>query len=108
MGLPYKTKQQYVSLKDEEEDYDEEIEMIANPSHFKLKSSKAPRYHNGDSTSNNAFDDADDEGDDDYESLNDEAYNKETYNLGSNFTRTGEVTIENPQLSGNPSITKFH
>jgi hypothetical protein len=80
--------------------------MVANPSLFKLKDSRVPHFHHGDYTSN-AFDDADDEAED-YESINDDCSNGEISPVALNLTKTGEVTIENPPASNNPSLSKFH
>ena len=67
--------------------------MVANPNHFKLKDSRVPHFNRGDYISN-ALDDADDEADY-YETINDDCCNGDISPVGK-FTKTGEVTIENP------------
>ena len=78
--------------------------MVANPSHFRLKASRVPNFHRGDYTSN-APEEADDE-EDEFESINDDG--SDISPEAGAFTKTGEVTIENPPSVGNPSLAKFH
>ena len=74
--------------------------MVANPSHFRLKDSRVPHFSKGDYVSNAL----DDEGED-FESINDECSPGDISPV-EKFTKTGEVTIENPHT--NPSLAKFH
>jgi hypothetical protein len=78
--------------------------MVPNPSHFRLKASRVPNFHRGDYTSN-APEEADDE-EDEFESINDDE--GDISPVAGAFTKTGEVTIENPASVGNPSLAKFH
>ncbi len=83
----------YVTLDEDDSKY---------PSQFKLQGSKAPLYNKGDYISNAL--DADDEADEEYESLNED----DQIGDNLNFTRTGEVTLETPLCSQNQTLAKFH
>ena len=78
---------------------------MPNPSHFRLKASRVPNFHRGDYISN-APEEADDEEEDEFESINDDG--GDTSSVPGGYTNTGEVTIENPLSLGNPSLAKFH
>ena len=74
--------------------------MVANPSHFRLQNSRVPHFSRGDYVSNGLEEDVEE-----YESINDECCTGDISPV-EKFTKTGEVTIENPQ--NNPSLAKFH